>query len=482
MSFCLTLVAGSFARGQILNVTNDTATPVPGSAHHYIKMLSETVNPANGSVSLRIGVPVPPGRRLTIPFAFTYDSNGVHHLIGDGHGGSSWWSNTTFLSRGGWGYSVPLMSLNQVNWTRPVNSFPVTCIFYNDFVFADSSGTRHSFYLSAPASNSVSQCSQIPNPPDFSYSTMGSLFQATTPSPGGSDFGGPYPSITLADADGTVFHISHNNFHSGSIVASLPDYIEDRNGNKVTLTDSGGGAFSLADTAGRTAFSSSGFGATGNTVSVSGLSGAYSMTWGTANTNFGAPSPIQVGSGSFCATIPGDAETQPVLTAITLPNGKQYTFTYDGTYGLLNKVTYPTGGYVSYTWGVNPRAEFAAYVDQNGNAQVCQYDYDSFAVTHRYVSFDGTNIALQQDFSYSTTWNGTSTAWTSKQTTVTTRDLLRGGSFATTYSYTPFDVGLPPNEVSYFANNIPLEKSVTYQDWGGATLRTVTQAWFDQSS
>ncbi len=56
--------------GQITNVTDDTSTPVPGVGHDYIGMVSETVNPANGSVSLRIGVPVPPGRGLKLPFSF----------------------------------------------------------------------------------------------------------------------------------------------------------------------------------------------------------------------------------------------------------------------------------------------------------------------------------------------------------------------------------------------------------------------------
>jgi hypothetical protein len=42
-----------------------------------------------------------------------------------------------------------------------------------------------------------------------------------------------------------------------------------------------------------------------------------------------------------------------------------------------------------------------------------------FPPAHRYVSFDGTTIALQQDFSYSTTWNASpSIYWSSKQTTL----------------------------------------------------------------
>jgi hypothetical protein len=53
----LVLLAGlgaSSALGQIANVTNDQATPIPDAGHDYIHLSSETVNPSNGSVSIRI--------------------------------------------------------------------------------------------------------------------------------------------------------------------------------------------------------------------------------------------------------------------------------------------------------------------------------------------------------------------------------------------------------------------------------------------
>jgi hypothetical protein len=71
----------SSARGQVLAVGDDTSTPIEGVGHNYIKMLSETVNPANGSVSLRIQASPAKARGITLPFAFSYDSNGVNHLV-----------------------------------------------------------------------------------------------------------------------------------------------------------------------------------------------------------------------------------------------------------------------------------------------------------------------------------------------------------------------------------------------------------------
>ena len=52
------------------NVTNLTATPKQNIGHDYIKALAETVNPANGSLSVRIGAPPPVFRHGAPPFYF----------------------------------------------------------------------------------------------------------------------------------------------------------------------------------------------------------------------------------------------------------------------------------------------------------------------------------------------------------------------------------------------------------------------------
>ena len=99
-SFTFVLLLASASLAQILSVGDDTSTPIPGVGHDYIRLLSETVNPANGSVSLRIQVPMPKARGITLPFSFAYDSNGVNHLIAV-TGRASWISNGAFLSAGG---------------------------------------------------------------------------------------------------------------------------------------------------------------------------------------------------------------------------------------------------------------------------------------------------------------------------------------------------------------------------------------------
>ncbi len=65
--FTLTYIAillAATAHAQIGNLDDTNTPPIPGIGHDFIKMLGETVNPANGSVSLRIDLPMPKGRGL----------------------------------------------------------------------------------------------------------------------------------------------------------------------------------------------------------------------------------------------------------------------------------------------------------------------------------------------------------------------------------------------------------------------------------
>jgi hypothetical protein len=69
------------ATAQITNVTDDTSAPIRGVGHDYIHLLNETVNPANGSASVNIEIPLPRSRGITVPFGVAYNSNGTNHLL-----------------------------------------------------------------------------------------------------------------------------------------------------------------------------------------------------------------------------------------------------------------------------------------------------------------------------------------------------------------------------------------------------------------
>jgi hypothetical protein len=142
LSTLFSLICGCFAYGQLTAVTNSTSTPAPGAGHDYIQMLNETVNPANGAVSLRLQVPVPRGRGFSLPFAFAYDSNGPHFVVNNGLTGGEWRSDPGPLSQGGWSYSVPMLNYTLASQTycdyEGQNCY--WCDYTTNYLFQDSSG------------------------------------------------------------------------------------------------------------------------------------------------------------------------------------------------------------------------------------------------------------------------------------------------------------------------------------------------------
>jgi hypothetical protein len=315
---CSILLLPGFALSQITNVTDDQSTPTAGAPHDYIKMLNETVNPANGSVSIRINVPVPKSRGITLPFSFSYDSNGVDHLVPTNTKGTPivWAANSTFLSQGGWSYSLPLV--NQILETRywPDPPYPdQPCNFFDDYTYQDSNGGRHSFYLADPSS-SQQACVNLLIAPITSATE--DYYTATLSPPAGYA-----PQITLKDADATTFNFTFAKAHSVStsgstVYSALPDTVVDRNGNTVNFNDTGNGAFTMQDTVGRNAIVSNGFGSTGNTISVSGLSNPYSITWETIplTGTYDAGAQLLQGNGNCWTSFPKLTGSVTVIKSI----------------------------------------------------------------------------------------------------------------------------------------------------------------------
>jgi hypothetical protein len=445
----LLLLLAPVAFGQVTTIGDDTSTPVPGAGHDYIKMLSETVNPANGSVSVRINVPVPNSLGITIPFSFAYDSNGVWYTDDIGGGSAGWMTSGNYLASGGWSYSVPM--LTATNASQIQNGGNSSCSYWINYIFQDPTAARHALALSYVPSNQT--CDQAP-------------FQPIPVNTGGDDDYTASMSalglVTAIDADGTQYFLpvgfSQSHYVGANTYTSLATSVTDRNGNQATINDLGNGAFNIIDTAGRTAVSSSGFGSSGNTVTVSGLPGPYTVYWGTASTNFPRPHIYTAfNSGLGCTGVTGMQTTQPVIRQITLPdNVHSYTFNYDsddpssydmpgvGPYGLLSKITYPDGGYVRYVWGISPLAELVTTADAQGTPLGCAYEYDNYAVAKRFVSFDGNTEILEQDFSPSTYWNQGGLTWATKQNTVISKP-AGAQSFETSYTYASVWAVTQPN-------------------------------------
>ena len=474
LAVLLTFAARS--RAQIPQLTDVTSTPIPGAGHSYIHDMAETVNPANGSVSVRISIPLPPGRGLTLPFSIAYDSDGAHFIIGKtGGNGLLWGTNGSTWANGGWSYTVPTLSMGEV--TVPYENG--TCGAITNYLYQDPSGGRHSLDLSVIGVVSGKGL-------DCANSGLGAVttggegpLLATTTSGSGTGSLCVTP-VTTTDPDGTTTHFA-------TTCAALPypaAYVEDRNGNKVTInaTPLSSSAVSYTDTLGRTALSASGFDAANpDTIAVSGMSQPYKVYWGTANWNYNVNlSPIDNNgpSGAF-----NNTGSRPAITEILLPNGQSFQFQYDSTYGLLDKITYPSGGYVTYSWGLALGEEAGTWMKSWCNG-LCNAEevYDLPVITDRcvYDDVNGTITEVEhQHFTYTQpTWNPSDpTAWTSRGTTVTTDDLVDGVTSTKVYKYGPYDPGPQPNDSSLLATEIPEEDSIQTQDGSGRTLRTVTETW-----
>jgi RHS repeat-associated protein len=460
---------------QITSVNNSTSTPIEGAGHDYIKLLSETVDPVNGSTSLRLQLPIPPARGLSIPFAFSYDSNGVAFPTNSNVPGLSSWGYAKVdagpgLVSAGWSYSVPM--LTYLSLVQQVQNGGITvCQTTTGFVLQDATGGRHSLNV-AHILNTSTNCTGYP-------------LDQVEKDIGGDDYYqasllfGTLPSVTSAAGTNYSFPAA-GVASSGDITAELPTSIEDSNGNIVLFHTGSNSSFTETDTMGRPVVSTSGFGHTGDTVTVSGVASPFTLTWGNTTTNYTSPNynvtPQTSGCDSFA---PSPGTGPPVVTGISLPNLQQFKFAYDPTYGMLTQITYPSGGYVSYTWGLNQYSALATFPADSSNPQgLCQFIYSKPAVTDRYVSFDGSTIALHQHFSYSTTWS--SSQWTSKQTIVTTTDNVSGVTFTTKYNYTSIQGPIVPNQSPSIDNQIPLETTVVLKDSNGVMMRTSSKSWFDQ--
>ena len=468
------------ATAQIPPTSSTTSTPVPGAGHDYLGGQVDTVNPATGSISIRIPVIMPPGRGITLPFAFAYDSNGVNYLGTTPVGNRAWYTANSIVSTGGWSNTAPLVSVSILEWTvdpqqnvvhgAPAPALPLKhCSAYVNYLFQDPVGNRHNLNLTTYSD------------PTMCISNWPNGFEGEIILQGGE---GPVQgnlassSITLAghvtatDGDGTVYTFAANEGYT----TFLANSVTDRNGNTVTVSPQGGtsGAFSYEDTTGRTVLQDSGFAINPETVTVSGLGAPYQLSWTPLSTpTFRSQITTVFGT---CDTPSHQTWYSKGLSTLTLPNGQSFSFTYDSTYGLVNRINYPTGGYVRYVWGMNNNAEGAQYqlIQQDGGT-VCGMLYGIPSITDRYVSFDGSTEVLHQQFTYSTTPSGA--GWSSKTTTVTTHDLVRNTNYTTVYSYSAVDADLPPNTEGGISAEDPVESSVVYNDTNGSPLETVSKTW-----
>jgi len=459
-------------------VNNDTRTPVPGSGHDYINMLNETVDPSNGSLSVHISTPVPPSRGITIPFSFDYSSGAVLQAQGFGSGEAGWGPSTIVsgvaLNSLGWSYRIPALTANQTQATCNTTSGTLTTDVWFNYIFTDPSGLRHNLGLAHTATLNP-DCVYVWSIEPYSVSSGGDDFYGAT-------LNETNGAVTVGGVDGTIYNFPATNWGGGfGVNAWLPSTIEDRNGNVVIISQGSGGKIIETDTAGRLAVSISAPVGTNGTVSISGLSSAYTITWETMGSSYGSQYE-QIGNGPpACNWLTSGGGTGGVIKSIELPNGKYYTFGYD-SYGLLNQITYPTGAVVNYSWNTPSSPNGEIVFPESNNNQICQFGYYAPMVVQRTVKFDGVHTALVQNFTYTTAYNAGVEQATVQTTVYSSDGSTNLGTFKTVYNYagTDFPVTDPDDQV-VVQTSIPVEQSVQYYDYGQTNLlETVTKAWQDQ--
>ncbi len=143
-----------------------------------------------------------------------------------------------------------------------------------------------------------------------------------------------------------------------------------------------------------------------------------------------------------------------VLYQIILPNGQAYTFNYN-IYGEIDKITYPTGGYEKFTYGIIPglTSSFDTQAYNQGNR----------GVTKRQVSVkgDGTDLV---EWNYSATQGSKyTTKVIAPNNSYSERDLQvgKGGGGNTLFGFDDARAGRAYDERTYTAGGQLLRRTLT---------------------
>ena len=139
------------APAQATDPTDFAQRPIPDAGHDFINLLSETVNPADGSVNLNFNLPMPKGRGVSLPFSLTYNSGALFHFHSYQPGYGEFKANSPFFS--GWGTSLPYLTFTNVAVNIPFYSGQ--CYFSTGYEFYDPHGVGHNLQMASLFSGPV---------------------------------------------------------------------------------------------------------------------------------------------------------------------------------------------------------------------------------------------------------------------------------------------------------------------------------------
>lgn len=455
---------------QIASVSGITSTPLTSTNRSYLGSLNEIVDPSTGSLSIRIAAPAPYERGPNLPhYVLAYDTNG-QYTFAPAYRYDTSTSYYTF-------YSVALSGLpptyiappDSVTWQSRTAEYGTganqePCWYQTGYMFTDPNGGRHNLDVQWQAGietegGATPGCAGLHI---YDYLYGGDEFYRAVIVPNPND--NTDNALYITDSHGTVFSIPHA-VSDNPVSFPTP---EDTNGNGPNSTGR-----PYTEQLGPYGGASAGLPVS---ITIPGLAAAYQIEYQQLQVNpsftFKGPCGTYTAGGPVTVTLP---------YTVKLPDGQQYLFGYDVTYGLVNSITYPTGATVTYTWSPVPQSQPVAFGPYS-NYQYCPFMHDWMGITKRVVSFDGVTPALEQDFAYVTTPNASGTSWTQKTTTVTTIDLLRPGhpSTRTVYTFspaTPESTIVPASDDYLLVEPLAEEDTISYYDPPNVLLKTVTKKW-----
>jgi len=344
------------------------------------------------------------------------------------------------------------------------------CTILGPSLYTDEPGSTHDMNLEFQNSGTTSgesfPCSNATSLNATTNTTVdGASLQTAISgfSIGDTTVNGAAPSILYPD--GTQFYTQNR-------------MLEDSNGNQTTIG---------ADSEGRQAFTTTlpvgavGLIPAGNyTVMTKGATGNqanYSIQFASVPIGaFSMPHPLnsEIVNAGYCISsvtcptsfavsqetdvTPPTVDSTTGVTQITRPDGTQYRFTYDPIYGTISQITFPTGGYVRFEYGVR----------NIGNTFVGAVQSKSTIVVTDVYLWNGTAGESHWSYSYSDVVSGTSVISTENAPDGTTTSFT-GAPFIFSKIYTSGDPTW-------------LEASRTVKDINSTLMKTVKTSYLSASS
>jgi RHS repeat-associated protein len=287
----------------------------------------DVIDLANLNSHIAIPVLHKPGRGTNFTYDVSYDSSTWYPTAGTWRPVTNWgWKGQTETATG----YVTYMSLTL---NCPFSGQDTTRYFWT---YHDPFGVSHLFGISTRDSTSPNCPSPIPS--------------GTAPALDGSGLTMSVTSYTLA----SISTSSGTTIIAPVLQTGGSGNFTDRNGNRVTVDNSGHFYDTLSSTTPVLTVAGSGTPASPNTFTYTAPSGgpaSYTMKFATytVQTNFGCSGITEFGSNG--------TTTASLVSEIDLPDTTKYIFTYEPTPGAaghvtarLASVTLPTGGTITYTY------------------------------------------------------------------------------------------------------------------------------------